>query len=148
MRFAAEREAPDLILHLGDHYNDAQQLRQYFPDADIRAVMGNCDGYSYGGSELILTLDGVKIYMSHGHAYGVKTGLGALAGHAAELGANLALYGHTHRAAIRIKRGITVMCPGQMERNDARYAASYGIVTIENGAFDAKIIKLPAVINN
>ena len=62
------------------------------------AVRGNCDF----GSDLPLTgeftAQGVKIFYTHGHYYGVKSGLYTLACAARERGAQVALYGHTHNA--------------------------------------------------
>ena len=37
-----------------------------------------------------------KLFVTHGHAYGVKSGLGRLAERAKTLGADVVLYGHTH----------------------------------------------------
>ena len=34
---------PDLIIHLGDHFMDAQKLKMEFPHIPIECVPGNCD---------------------------------------------------------------------------------------------------------
>jgi len=87
----------------------------------------------------LLTFDGVKIYMTHGHTYGVKNGLHAFIDGARKKGADLALYGHTHQPMIRQTPGMWIMNPGQMERHDSGRAASYGIVTVADGKFDCEI---------
>ena len=43
MLAAVARHSPDMVLHLGDHARDAQELRERFPDLDVRSVRGNCD---------------------------------------------------------------------------------------------------------
>ena len=143
MRYAAGQTDSDAILHLGDHINDAQKLRQQLPKKTFYMVKGNCDFQNNGKNELFLILEGVKILMTHGHTYGVKRGLGDLIERARQLGADLTLYGHTHRAALRQENGLWLMCPGQMERHDNSLAASYGIVTIEDGSFECGIEMLP-----
>ena len=43
MEQAAERERPDLILHLGDYERDAERLASRYPEYPVRSVPGNCD---------------------------------------------------------------------------------------------------------
>ena len=144
MRYAVEQTNPDVILHLGDHIRDAQKLCRYFPNTVIYMVKGNCDSLYTAKTELFLTQGNVKILMTHGHTYGVKSGLAALSERAMQLGADIALYGHTHRAAMCVEHGLWLMCPGQMERHDGGLTASYGVVTIEDGRFECGIEMLPS----
>ena len=143
MRCAADQTNPDAIIHLGDHIGDAQALCQQLPNTVFYMVTGNCDSHAVGKDELFLMIGDVKIFMTHGHRYGVKSSLAALVGRARQLGADLALYGHTHRASVREERGLWLMCPGQMERHDNRFVASYGVVSIEGGNFECGIEMLP-----
>ena len=143
MQYAAGKTKPDVILHLGDHISDAQKLCQQLPGVVVYMVKGNCDFQANGKNELFLTLEGVKVFLTHGHTYGVKSGLTALTERALQLGADIALYGHTHRAAVRHECGLWLMCPGQMERHDNHLSASYGIVSIEAGSFNCGIEMLP-----
>jgi len=143
MRYAAGQTKPDAILHLGDHISDAQKLSRQLPKTKVYMVKGNCDFRGKEENELFLTLGGVKILMVHGHTYGVKSGLAALIERSRLLGADIALYGHTHRAALNQENGLWLMCPGQMERHDADLLASYGIVTIEDGNIVCGIEMLP-----
>ena len=139
---AAGQADHDAIVHLGDHIGDAQKLRQRLPDATFHMVPGNCDFYA-GESELFLTLEGAKILVTHGHNYRVKSGLDYLLDRALSIGADLVLYGHTHKASVRHERGIWLMCPGQMERHDRYLQASYGIAAIDSGSIDCGIAALP-----
>ena len=40
---AVERTDPDLIVHLGDCWRDAEELRMLFPRIPMEQVPGNCD---------------------------------------------------------------------------------------------------------
>ena len=142
MLCAAEHTSPDAIIHLGDHISDAMKLRAQLPDTTFYMVMGNCDYGAFGENEYFLTLESVKILITHGHMYGVKSGDAALIERARNLGADIVLFGHTHRAVVRNEFGIWFMCPGQMERHDRFFTASYGIVTIEGNSFECGVEKL------
>lgn len=131
MECALERERPDCVIHLGDHLRDAVQLGRYFPSVPVYAVPGNCDLPEPGEPLWRLEeLEGVRIFMTHGHAYGVKRGLLSLELAAREQDADVALFGHTHSAFCRAKDGLWLMNPGACGAG----RSSYGIIEIENGA--------------
>ena len=139
MLLAAEQINPDAILHLGDHIDDAMKLKQRLSDATVYMVKGNCDPSSSGKDTMLLPIEGVKILMTHGHIFGVKTGVAALVERATQQGADVALFGHTHRALIQNTHGLTLMNPGQMQRHDNNRKASYGVVTVADGGFECEI---------
>jgi len=118
-------------------------LRHQFPNIEFHMVEGNCDVEGSGETELLLTFDEVKIFMTHGHEYYVKRGLGPFIRVAHEKGVDLALYGHTHQALVQQPLDLWIMNPGQLARNDRSHVASYGIVTIEKGAFQCELAYLP-----
>ena len=86
----------DGVFFLGDGLRDLS----YCDISNLYAVKGNCDCFSFdcGGYEdsLLLTLGNKKIFMTHGHKYGVKHGLDMLIYAAAENDADIVLFGHTH----------------------------------------------------
>ena len=99
MSLAIDRQvkAPDAILFLGDGARDIDRL--FLVDTLLWAVRGNCDWYAsdYADkTERLLYLEGHTILMTHGHEWGVKGGLGGLISHAADVGADIVLFGHTH----------------------------------------------------
>ncbi|MCL2084358.1 MAG: YfcE family phosphodiesterase [Oscillospiraceae bacterium] len=143
MRYAAGQARPDAVLHLGDHIGDARELSRHMPGIDFYMVRGNCDFQAPGQDELLLTLEGVRIYAAHGHAHGVKGGLETIAAHGRRVEAGLVLYGHTHQASVRRARGVWLMNPGQTERHDSIRPASYGVVTVKDGAFECETVFLP-----
>ena len=101
---------------------------------------GNCDIPRLGDDELTLDVEGVKIYACHGDRLGVKRGAGELAAKAASIGADIALYGHTHKACEKVINGVTLFNPGTL----SRYAASksYLYLAVYGGKFTGKIVDI------
>ena len=56
----------------------------------------------------------MKILLTHGHRYGVKTDLLSLALRAEELGCRLVFFGHTHTAEIVEHGAVTLVNPGSL----------------------------------
>ena len=102
----------ELLLHAGDYYQDAQILAKEF-NVNLKAVIGNCDGYNpnYPEEELF-DIDDCKIYLTHGHKYRVKGGLQNLYYRGMELQANIIIFGHTHIPIYIIEGGIHILNPG------------------------------------
>ena len=77
MEQAVEQTSPDLILHLGDCWRDAERLQGRFPQIPLQQVPGNCDFRPGEPAERLLCLEDFRILMCHGHTYGVKQSLTA-----------------------------------------------------------------------
>ena len=75
-------------------------------------VCGNCDREPVNPEVLQCTLDGVKFFCTHGDRYGVKYTLDALLNAAYFAGADIVLFGHTHRALSETTQGLYVVNPG------------------------------------
>ena len=70
---AVSRLQPDIIIHLGDCWADAEQLHRKFPMTIMEQVPGNCD-CRQDIPERILLIEGKKILICHGHTFNVKAG--------------------------------------------------------------------------
>ena len=129
----------DMIIHLGDTSSDGARISSAFP-GKVKLLNGNCDIPRLGEDELQLEVEGVKIFACHGDKYGVKRGHERLAAKAEELGADIALYGHTHRACEEREGRVTLFNPGAL----SRYAAekSYLFLAIYDGKFTGKIVEI------
>ena len=127
---AVEQTHPDMILHLGDCWQDAVKLQERYPDIPLHQVPGNCDFRPEEQTERILSLQGFRIMLCHGHTYRVKQSL-LLAGYAAEQeDLDLFLFGHTHIPLVD-KRGKTwFLNPGSI---GASPRPTYGTIAIEDG---------------
>ena len=110
---AVRQYRPDVIIHLGDHDRDAEILRGKFPEIPLYRVCGNCDAAPIAPDRDVVQLGPVKAFITHGHLYNVRYGrLDSLAYAAQEVGAQLALFGHTHQAAYEEMGGVKIVNPG------------------------------------
>ena len=86
----------DMWLHMGDCTPDAEYL-QSLVTVPVYGVAGNCD---WPGSktlyERIIEAAGHKIFITHGHNYGVRYTQEYIMEAAESQGADIAVYGHTH----------------------------------------------------
>ena len=77
-----------------------------------------------------MEINGVKIFLTHGHLYDVKRGLSSIKEIGKKLNASLVVFGHTHKPYIEKDEDMTLFNPGATE--DGRY----GIIILENGNID------------
>ena len=84
-------------------------------------------------------MDYVKIFFCHGHRYGVKTDLNALAQEAKRRDCQIALYGHTHIAQITVIDGVTLINPGSMRFAPGK-GGSYCYLVINKDTFTPVIV--------
>ena len=116
MRQCIEKIKPDVIIHLGDYYDDAETLQELYPHLPFHTVAGNCDRHRCppGVREMLCYgIGGVRFFITHGHNYFVKNGIGALVAEARRQGAQVVLYGHTHIAECHQESdGMWVINPG------------------------------------
>ena len=130
---AVKKYNPDMVLHLGDHASDAQELEDRFPGLDVRYVRGNCDFLSKAPDKELLEVEGLRIFMTHGHEYSVKFTLDSLLNAAHFSGVQLALFGHTHRPFCEERDGVLLVNPG------AAMDGHFAILTVENGSVSAQL---------
>ena len=102
LRTAIMRESPDMLIHLGDAEYSVQEIAKWTgsPKTPCIFVKGNCDTYSHDTSLLknsaVFTLNGHKIFCTHGHLQRVNYGLLTLSLTAQEQGCDICMFGHTH----------------------------------------------------
>lgn len=126
-----QREAPEMCIFLGDGYRDIMAVQRAFPACDYQLVCGNCDRGEAPRQLCIPLGNGYRAFACHGHEYSVKFGLLQLRFAALEQGADIALFGHTHRAYYDFDAGLHMLNPGSV---GDPYAPSYATITIgENG---------------
>ena len=128
----------DLIIHLGDTSSDGGSIRNKYPQKTA-VINGNCDFISVGEKEKVITLEGVKIFACHGHAYSVKSTLTRLAKRAKELDCRIALYGHTHDAREDEIDNVTLLNPGTLSRYSQK---SYLYLVINGDKFTQNIVRI------
>ena len=121
------------IFHLGDTVRDALLLGKAFPDSELIYVKGNNDPFG-ATSESVIEISGKKIFICHGHTYSVSSDLLRLSLAATEKGADVALFGHTHRKEDTEYNGVRLFNPGSasLPRDNK---ASVGIMEIDKDYF-------------
>ena len=130
---ATERTQPDAICHLGDCWHDGQRLSALYPHLPFYAVPGNCDMVYDQPRELTVSLGGHTVFLCHGDRYGVKLGLGGLADISERTGAELVLFGHTHRPFIDHRYGAMLLNPGSIGLPPKPGAYAYAVAYLEEG---------------
>ena len=118
----------EVVVFLGDGLRDVESLKVMYPNIAFFSVKGNCDFFEREAEEeRLLTLDGVKILITHGHLYGVKGGYGKIATHAEKIGADAVFFGHTHIPLESIcevnNKNIVLFNPGSIGKD-----GNYGVV--------------------
>lgn len=118
------------IIHAGDYTRDADSLKTLFPEIPFYIVKGNGDIFSHEPQDLTVIIDGVKIFITHGHMYNVKMEYDyrTLREKGHEVGADLVVFGHTHRPYLDWDGQMTVVNPGS-----AGYGGTYAVAKIDNG---------------
>lgn len=129
----------DLLIHAGDGYRDLLKLRRELDSLAVQAVAGNCDLQADCPEETIFRLDQWRIFLTHGHLYGVKSDLRRLAARGRELGVDLVIFGHTHRPERREERGLTLFNPGSLYPARAYGCLSYGVIETGGGNLRANL---------
>ena len=124
--------AVDLVVHAGDFYQDALCLADRL-GIDVHGVVGNCDRYGPGPQEEVLELCGHRVYLTHGHLYGVKQGLMRLAYRTQEVNAEMVIYGHTHVPQNEEVDGIRYLNPGSVALPRIRGHYTYALIKLEPG---------------
>lgn len=133
MEKAVQLETPDHMIHLGDYTRDSLALAQRFPLIPLHFVAGNCDYGDTSPTEQVITLDGVRLFLTHGHRYQIKYMYLRAVYAALEENAQILLFGHTHRAECFQEQGLWAMNPGTAK------LGSYGVITVSDGSFQLEL---------
>ena len=140
IREAIDRQIkkPDAIIFLGDGLRDISYAD--IEDVPVYTVRGNCDTlvFTYAPDDRCLELGGKRIFLTHGHRYGVKNTLSPLLSEAAARKADVVLYGHTHEGyerelsenneyGLKLEKTLYIMNPGSI----GSYPYIFGTIMID-----------------
>lgn len=118
----------DLVVHLGDTARDFENIKSEFPHIPFMCVAGNndfwCNSYD---KELLINLDGVRVFLTHGHNYSVKSTMDKLIVKSIEINADIVLFGHTHTCEKFRFQNTLFFNPGTLLNNN------FGIIHIKDG---------------
>ncbi len=131
-----------VLLFLGDGLRDLEAVSD---TVTVRAVRGNCDFIGRNVPDTRVEDFGTcRVFMTHGHRFGVKSDLTAVIYAALDADADVLLYGHTHVPFERtlqagtllgdrvLKKPLLILCPGSLgEPRDGKPA--FGTLTVQHG---------------
>ena len=141
MRLCIQSLKPDVVVHLGDHYDDGAAMAEEFSDIRFYQVPGNCDRFRYDLNEpliLVPVIGNVRFYMTHGHLHGVKSTPCRLIADARKANVDAVLFGHTHEAYGAQEDGLWVVNPGSC----GSYGGSAALIQIEKDTIsDCRILR-------
>ena len=130
---AIDAHQPDQVIHLGDLMRDAEEVARVYPALPFCMVPGNCDGWTTARPKMQITLDGRSILLAHGHLWGVKSGYDRAIADARAVGADILLFGHTHRSLCQqLEDGLWMLNPGPS-------SSGYGLILLENGQIHCSV---------
>lgn len=125
------------IIHAGDVQSDVEDLELAYPRLPIAAVKGNNDWFAPNvPDDRVFELGGVRIFLTHGHNYGVKYSTQKLLQKAKGESARIAIFGHTHIPLCEEFDGIVLFNPGAATKG-------YGVLEAADGKFSLSYKKLP-----
>ena len=84
---------------------------------------------------------GKKIFMCHGHRYGVKYSYNSIYYRGKEVGADIVLFGHSHLPIIEECDGLTLMNPGSISHGMGRIDKTLGYIDLINNKAPIMYIK-------
>ncbi len=138
LREAAERnKGAAEMLFLGDGLRDIESA---WLDSAI-CVRGNCDMFGADDypTERILHFGEYTVMMTHGHLLSVKSDIEKAARVAAERGADMLIFGHTHKrcdvylSAGSTVDGMTLERPLRLFNPGSIKEGSFGVLTLRDG---------------
>ena len=112
---ALEQTGPiDQLIHLGGVEGGAEHIRELAGDAPAAIIAGNNDFFCDLPNERIFTIGGHRIFMTHGHGYFVHSGTLYLKREARKKGADIVMFGHTHKPYMEEDNELLVLNPGSL----------------------------------
>lgn len=149
LRKAIGQEAPiDMLIHAGDIEGDLDKILGPKREYVVHAVAGNMDWSNSLESAELFDMAGHKVFLTHGHRYGVSYTLSKLRDTAEECGADVAIYGHTHMPALDEQNDIMLLNPGSVAKpRQAGLKKTYAVITINDktGKMSVRFKSLPKI---
>ena len=115
------------VFCLGDGVREYEDAERENPRRTFRIVRGNCDFFAPDIPDSgLCDIGGHRVLYLHGHLCGVKQDLFRAETEARSRGADILLFGHTHRTYGEFHGGLYLFNPGSLG-----YDGLYGVADIE-----------------
>lgn len=109
----AETGPVHALIHCGD-VEGQESYVQSLVDGPCYMVSGNNDWGSELPREIETTIGDYRVFITHGHRYGVSLGTERMRDEAMSRKAHIAIFGHTHRPLVETHGGLTLLNPGSL----------------------------------
>ena len=127
-------EEPEMIIFGGDHSTDAIDMSLVYSEIPFKIVRGNTDYFDKDTRDIeIFEVNGKKVFLTHGHLFGVKSNLNEIEKKVVSENADICIFGHTHREYMKEIDGVTYLNPGALQ--DRKY------VIYDGKKFEQKVLK-------
>ncbi len=121
----------DYVLHAGDTEGSEDYIKALL-DCPCEIVAGNNDYFSGLPSDVTMSLGKYKVWMTHGHSYGIYRGTDRIAEEMVRRGVDIALVGHTHVPMIQQAGEKIIVNPGSISLSrQAGHRPSYALMEID-----------------
>ncbi|MEG1426116.1 MAG: metallophosphoesterase [Oscillospiraceae bacterium] len=121
-RIIKSQPTAEVVFFCGDGEREAENAKMEFPEKAFYLVRGNCDWGSSLPVKQEVNVEGVKVFVTHGDIYSVKSTDTLMLYTAAGSGANIVLYGHTHEPRVDYVDEIHVVNPGSCHGSMGTFA--------------------------
>jgi putative phosphoesterase len=138
---ASNQPDAEVFIHLGDGEREFDSLRESYPDKLMRNVRGNADWGSTSKLLDTLVLEKKHILFVHGHTFQTKRSSDLILSEAQLIGADIALFGHTHVAMTDYVDGIYLLNPGSVSL-PRHGRPTYGVIDITDAGIVPRIVTL------
>ncbi|MDD3338623.1 MAG: metallophosphoesterase [Lachnospiraceae bacterium] len=101
------------LVHCGDVEGDEDYIRA-LAGCPVYMVKGNNDFFCDLPREEEFYLGNCKVFLTHGHYYGVSMDLEGIMDEGRARGADIVMFGHTHRPVVEEGKNIVALNPGSL----------------------------------
>ena len=136
-RAVLAQPSAEVVIHLGDGAEEAEEMKLNFPEKMFLLVRGNCDWGSTLLPEAVAEFAGKRIFYTHGYTYNVKYGIYEAVSAARRSKADVLLFGHTHVPLTEYRDGLFVMNPGSLNGS----CGTYGVLDLTPAGIVTNIVK-------
>ena len=133
LRECVRRVSPiDMLIHCGDVEGQEEEIRT-LASCETHIVSGNNDYFSRLPREDEFLIGAHKVFLTHGHNYGVSMGVDRIVDEAGARGADIVMFGHLHMPVVQKDGGIILVNPGSLTYpRQSNGLPSYIIMTVED----------------
>lgn len=103
----------DLFVHCGDIEGSPEYIRSLV-SCPVYMVAGNNDWGTNLERELEFTIGDYRVFLTHGNRYGVSLDTKYLQEEGADRGADIVIFGHTHKPLIDTTQKPVLLNPGSL----------------------------------